>query len=313
MLKTNPFVTIILPVYNGEKTLRATLNSLISQSFSDYELLIGIDGTIDGSKAIALSFNDSRIKIIEHPKNLGLANNINALIAASNEKSSFIAMAEQDDVYVRERLEWQLGIMEEHPKVGLVSGIAEFKSAGESLLFPGILVKGGQFMQGVNLFKFLYENQLKVVNTCMMFRKRVHEDENLIFRNTYGNFNVDWNYILRFSLVSEVYGIPKKLVSMNRNLTNTSVTQDKKSQHKASRQLLIDFKAEFPNLISNNLYKRGLKMHRKIELGHRSKIGIIFIGVYYFFIYQDVYFLNYLSMRFKKFFLKISQNIKSND
>ncbi len=63
-----PLVTILLPVYNGEKTIKATLASLLNQTFTDFELLIGIDGTTDKSKDIALSFNDDRIKIIEHPK-----------------------------------------------------------------------------------------------------------------------------------------------------------------------------------------------------------------------------------------------------
>jgi glycosyltransferase involved in cell wall biosynthesis len=300
----NPLVSIILPVYNGEKTLGATLNSLINQTFPHYELIIGIDGTNDDSKAIALSFNDPRIKIIEHPKNLGLANNVNALIVAANKNSSFIAMAEQDDIYVAERIEWQVGIMEEHPNVGLVSGIAEFKSAGSSVLFPGVLDRGEQFPHYQKLFKYLYEYQLKVVNTCMMLRKKVHEDENLVFRNTYGNFNVDWNYILRFSLVSEVYGIPKKLVSMNRNQTNSSVTRDKNAQHKASRQLLKDFKREFPDLISRALYAKALKQHRKIELGHNSKFGIVCKSLCYFIRYQDVYFLKYTEKRIKNFLIK---------
>lgn len=301
MLKSSPLVTIILPVYNGEKTLKATLESLLNQTYSNFELLICIDGTKDGSKSIAEDFNDPRISVFENIKNLGLGPNVNKLIGLSSHESQYIAMAEQDDVYVKERIEWQVAILEEHANVGLVSGIAEFNGVRENRLFPEILVNGEQFPQNQKLFKYLYENQLKVVNTCMMIRKQVHVNHDLIFRNTYGNFNVDWDYILRFSLVSEVYGIPKKLVSMHRNLTNSSVTRDKSTQHQASRQLLINFKKEYPNLISNVLYKKALKMHRKIELGHRSKFGIITHGCFYFLIYLDVYFLNYIFKRTFKF------------
>lgn len=301
MLKSSPLVTIILPVYNGEKTLKATLESLLNQTYSNFELLICIDGTKDDSRLIAEAFNDSRITIFENAKNLGLGSNVNKLISLSSLESQYIAMAEQDDIYVHERIEWQVAVFEEYANVGLVSGIAEFKGVKENRLFPEILVDGEQFPQDQKLFKYLYENQLKVVNTCMMIRKKVHVDHDLIFRNTYGNFNVDWDYILRFSLVSEVHGIPKKLVSMHRNLTNSSVTRDKSTQHQASRQLLIDFKDEYPNLISNTLYKKALKMHRKIELGHRSKFGIITHGCFYFFIYLDVYFLNYIFKRTFKF------------
>ena len=94
----SPLVTILLPVYNGEKTIKATLESLLNQTFTDFELLIGIDGTTDASRDIALAFNDNRIKIIEHPKNLGLANNLNEIIKLASVNSQYFAMAEQDDI-----------------------------------------------------------------------------------------------------------------------------------------------------------------------------------------------------------------------
>jgi hypothetical protein len=112
---------------------------------------------------------------------------------------------------------------------------------------------------------------------------------------------VDWDYLLRFSLVSQVYGIPKLLVTMNRELANNSVTRDKTSQHAASRQLLKDFRVEFPELVSNSLYTKALKQHRKIELGHHSKIGIIVRSLYYSLRYMDMYFMKYLFKRVKSF------------
>ena len=302
MDRNNPFITIILPVYNGEKTLRETLESLLSQSYSNFELLIGIDGTKDNSKAIAESFNDDRIKIFENPENLGLGPNLNKLISLSSGKSEFIAMAEQDDIYVNERLQWQIEVFNTNPDVGLVSGIVEFMNPNRSVLFPGILIDGQQFPRGKELFEYLYVNQLKVVNTCMMFRKSIHEQHELKFTNRYPNMNIDWDYVLRFSLVSNVHGIPKKLASMNRGIAGTSVTRNKKLQHETSRKLLKDFKREFPELVSNSLYKKALKMHRKIELGHRSKLGIIGYSIMYFLLYFDAYFLKYMYFRTKKYF-----------
>ncbi|MCF1191235.1 glycosyltransferase [Mangrovimonas sp. AS39] len=308
MQDKQPKVAILLPVYNGERTLRATLESLLAQTFGDFELLIGIDGTKDGSKGIAESFQDPRIRIIEHPKNLGLANNVNALLAAVSPGIDLIAMAEQDDVYVPERLQWQVEVMQKQSDVGLVSGIAEFQGNGAPVLFPGLLVYGQQFPQGEALFRYLYEHQLKVVNTCILFRKSVHEKAGLNFRNTYGNFNVDWDYILRFSLVSGVYGIPKVLVRMNRRRKHHSVTTNKQGQHKASRQLLKDFRTEFPNLISQKDYQAALKQHRKIELGHRSKLGIVAFSLFYAIIYRDFYFIEYIFNRVKKYKLNHDKN-----
>lgn len=297
---SQPLVTILLPVYNGEKTIKATLESLLNQTFSNFELLIGIDGTNDNSRAIAESFNDARIIIIEHPKNLGLANNLNAIIKEASAQSEFFAMAEQDDVYVLKRLEWQIEVMQNQPDIGLVSGIAEFKGDSESYFFPGLLVYNKTFPKGLAMFKYLYINQLKVVNTCMLWRKSVHVKSHLIFKNTYGNFNVDWSFILRFSLVSQIYGIPKKLVVMNRGLANTSITTDKQGQFDASEKLIKDFKIEFGHLISNKDYRDALKVQRKIRLGYNTKIMIIFKSVFYFILYRDFYFLRYIVFVFKK-------------
>ena len=234
----SPLVTILLPVYNGEKTIKATLESLLNQTFTDFELLIGIDGTTDASKALALSFNDSRIKIIEHPKNLGLANNLNKIIKHASPNSHYFAMAEQDDIYVPERLEWQIDVMQKYEEVGLVSGIAEFENENGNTLFPGILVNKKQYPEGEDMFRYLYINQMKVLNTCMLWRKSIHTKHNLSFRDTYGNFNVDWNFMLRFSLISKIHGIHKKLVSMNRYTERMSVTTEKKKQYAASKKLI---------------------------------------------------------------------------
>ncbi|WP_298903225.1 glycosyltransferase [uncultured Psychroserpens sp.] len=304
MPNNKPLVTIILPVYNGEKTIRATLDSLLNQTYSHFKLLICIDGTNDASKSIAESFKDDRVSIFENTTNLGLGDNLNKLLTLIPKESDLIAMAEQDDFYVPQRLEWQVNVMTEHPKVGLVSGIVEYKNNTRSVMFPGILVKGNQFPQGVDLFKYLYVHQLKVVNSCMMFRKSVHVNHELHFRNTYGNFNIDWDYILRFALVSKIHGIPKKLVVMDRGRANDSVTRDKDAQHKATRQLLVDFKKAFPDIISNQLYKEALKEHRKIELGHNSKLKLLFKSVSYSILYLDAYFLKYAFRKTKKYLIK---------
>lgn len=293
----SPSVTILLPVYNGEKTIKATLQSLLNQTFSNFELIIGIDGTTDKSKDIALSLGDTRIKIIEHPNNLGLANNLNEIIKHASEYSKYFAMAEQDDVYVTERLAWQVEVMEKYDDIDLVSGIAEFQGDGGSVFFPGILKENKAFPLGIEMFKYLYINQLKVVNTCMLWKKDIHLNKNLKFKNTYGNFNIDWDFILRFSLKHKIFGMPKVLVKMNRRSTHQSVTSDKKEQHVASRKLLLDFKKEFPDIISPSMYSKALKNHRKIELGHNNKFNLTILSILYFIRYLDPYFLKYYYKR----------------
>jgi len=94
-----PEISILLPVYNGEETIADTVKSLLQQTYSDFELLVCIDGTNDRSEEIVRSFDDSRIKILKNEKNAGLGRTLNRLVYNADAETKYIAMAEQDDFY----------------------------------------------------------------------------------------------------------------------------------------------------------------------------------------------------------------------
>ena len=120
-----PYVSIILPVYNGETTLKSTVKSKLDQTYTDYELVVCIDGTNDGSETILRGFKDPRIKIIKNDKNLGSAGTLNRLMHNLDKASRYVAMAEQDDWYYPERIMLEIEVLDNNPHCGLVSGIAE--------------------------------------------------------------------------------------------------------------------------------------------------------------------------------------------
>ena len=116
---TCPKVTIIVPIYNGETHLRETIDSLLSQSFGDFELLAVDDGSTDASSAVVQSVKDDRIRLIRK-ENSGLCNTLNLGIAEA--KSQFIARSDQDDISAPQRLARQLEVMSENPDaVGVFS------------------------------------------------------------------------------------------------------------------------------------------------------------------------------------------------
>ncbi len=127
-------VSVILPIYNGEKTLDATLKSLAAQTFQDFELVACIDGTKDGSEGILETYKNifSSLTILKNQNNLGLGPTMNRLVSNSN--GEYIAIAEQVDLLVG------------RTDLALVSGIVEFWN-GEKVTskFSGILVYGAIF------------------------------------------------------------------------------------------------------------------------------------------------------------------------
>jgi len=117
-MKDEVIVTILLPVYNGEKTLSCAINSLLRQTLLNFELLILDDGSSDQTLNLVNSFADSRIKIIADGEHRGLASRLNQGINLA--KGRYIARMDADDVSFPERLKIQFDFLEAHPNVDLL-------------------------------------------------------------------------------------------------------------------------------------------------------------------------------------------------
>ena len=108
MIDRPPLVSVIMSAYNSKSTIGESIESILSQSYQNIELLICNDGSTDDTQKILNSFQkkDSRVRLFQNPKNLGLTASLNILIAES--KGVFIARQDADDISLPERLEEQL-------------------------------------------------------------------------------------------------------------------------------------------------------------------------------------------------------------
>jgi glycosyltransferase involved in cell wall biosynthesis len=106
-----------MPVYNGEKFLKDAIDSILCQTFSDFELLIINDGSKDNSAKIVNSYSDSRIRFLENSFNLGLAGAKNRGIKEAQGK--YIAWLDCDDISLPTRLEKQVNVLENDHSIGL--------------------------------------------------------------------------------------------------------------------------------------------------------------------------------------------------
>lgn len=116
-MNTNPEISVILPVYNGETYLKAAIDSILNQTFKNFEFIIINDGSIDASEAIIKSYKDERIKYF-YQDNLGLGATLNKGISLS--RSSFIARQDQDDISLPDRFEKQINYLKQNPTVALI-------------------------------------------------------------------------------------------------------------------------------------------------------------------------------------------------
>ena len=266
-----PDVAIILPVFNGEKTLNNTVKSLLDQSHSNFILYICDDGSKDGSYDLIEKYKSKKIKIFKNKKNMGLGYTLNKLVSLCDEKINFIAMAEQDDFYYSYRLEKQVKYLNKNKDVGLVSGIADhWDGTRITARFPGILVKEENYPIGIEFFKYNYREQIKVVNSCIMFRKDIHNKNKIKFSETYPSLSVDWDYILRFSLKSRIHGLKVSLVRLDRSYSRGSLTTKNIIKYETANKLIKDFYEEFPDIITFYDYKYACATQRYLELGNEK-------------------------------------------
>lgn len=154
-------ISILLATYNGEKYITKSIESVLNQSFSEFELLIGFNGTTDNTKSLVSKYRDSRIKIFDYCEDKGKGKTLNKLIKEAN--FSFICLQDDDDIWLRNKLEKQFHLMNEFDVVGsMIRYIDEYDNHKGK---PNLSIKHEDIvywsLNGIN----------QVANTSAMFKK----------------------------------------------------------------------------------------------------------------------------------------------
>jgi glycosyltransferase involved in cell wall biosynthesis len=130
-------ITVLLPVYNGEKHLDEAIDSVLSQSYSEFEFLIINDGSFDNTDNIIRKYaeSDPRIRYIENEKNLGLVESLNRGLGLARGK--YIARMDADDICHPERFQKQIDFMESHPEIAICgTSFQSFGSSNTTHIYP---------------------------------------------------------------------------------------------------------------------------------------------------------------------------------
>ena len=128
----NPRVTVLMPAYNAGKYIAAAVQSVLDQTFTDFELLIVDDGSSDNTIAVLQVFTDSRIRLIRQENN-GISAALNAGLRQACGK--YICRFDADDICFPQRLSRQLSFLDEHPAYLVVGSDAEYISEDGEHLF----------------------------------------------------------------------------------------------------------------------------------------------------------------------------------
>lgn len=116
---TKKKVTVLMPVYNGEKYLNEAIDSILNQTYKNFDFLIINDGSTDSSEEIITSYIDSRIISVKNEKNLGLIRTLNKGLGMIN--TEYVIRMDADDISLPKRIEKQVKFMDENKNIA-VSG-----------------------------------------------------------------------------------------------------------------------------------------------------------------------------------------------
>lgn len=175
-----PLVSVIMPAYNGEKYIREAIESILGQSYDNFELIIIDDCSLDGTMDIVNAISDNRIRIFNNEKNMGIAYSRNYALEKSRGK--YIAIMDDDDISFPYRLEEQVKLLEEREDIDIVGGkVQMIDDAGNIIECNDFVLNNPLYIKVNFLFVNIYHN------SEVMFRKSIIEKHGIKYHdNCYG-------------------------------------------------------------------------------------------------------------------------------
>lgn len=214
---TQPMVSVIMSVYNRYKFLKESIDSILNQTYNNFEIIVVIEqgNYQDKIEKILLDYQDERIIIIKNNKRLGFSESLN--IGINNSKGKYIARMDDDDISLLYRFEKQVEFLESHPEIGVCGGFIEF------------------FMNSSGICTLpTTDEELKVhclfatplFHPTVMIRKEVLEKNDLQYNSNY--FTEDYELWSRIINYTKLANLPIVLLKYRSSGENATITNNKK-------------------------------------------------------------------------------------
>lgn len=213
-----PQVSVIMPVFNGEKHLNEAVDSILDQTFREFEFIIINDGSVDNTSKILKTYSDDRICIIQR-ENKGFAPSLNEAIQLS--KGRYIARMDADDIALRNRLQLQFDFLESHPEIDIVGGQA-YTIDGDGRI-TGEMRKP---ISRVNISKYI-KYATPLCHPTYFVRKNVYEITNGYRTVSPGE---DYDFLLRaFEQKIIMENLPEKILKYRSTPTGMSASNPRRT------------------------------------------------------------------------------------
>jgi glycosyltransferase involved in cell wall biosynthesis len=204
-----PKISVLMPAYNAEKYITEAIDSILAQTFADFEFIIINDGSTDRTAEIVRSYKDPRIVFVDNEKNQGLITVLNQGMDMA--RGEYIARMDADDISLPERFAKQIAFMDAHPDVGLL---------GTQLQIFGYRHWKSSYPEKIGILDIHKINHIN--HPTVMLRKSVFDKYNLRYNHDYiacEDYEL-WSRVVRYTKVAN---LPDVLLKYRLHDANESV------------------------------------------------------------------------------------------
>lgn len=247
---TGPLVSIILPTYNRSSFLERAIESVLDQSYSNWELIISDDASEDQTPEICRSWQakDRRIVYIRGEKNVGIAGNINRALRVARGK--YAALLDDDDCWAdSQKLEKQVNFLEKNPEyVGVGGGMIVRDATGKEL-FRYLQPETDSAIRKTMLFSN------PMANSTMMFVRTAAEKVG--FYDESINWGADRDFWLKMARIGKLHNLPEYFAYYTVSGQN-SLFRNQRELFLSSLNIIKRYKKDYPYYFPALIFHYGL-------------------------------------------------------
>ncbi len=203
-MEKNPKISVVMATHNGEQFIKEAVNSILTQTYSDFEFLIVDDGSTDSTPTILNEYQakDQRIKIVTNPHCVGLTKSLN--IAIRQAKGEYIARMDDDDISLPNRIEKQINFITKNPEIVLLGAWAFLiNENGQTIGKKNLAVQSQQIKN-----KLLFNNQ--IIHSTWLVKRDILIKEGLY--NEQFKKAQDYEFVLRLACKYKIANLPENLL-----------------------------------------------------------------------------------------------------
>ncbi len=268
--KLKPLISVCIPAYNAEQHIAATIQSVLNQSYQNFELIIVDDASTDNTQGIINSFSDKRIQQHKNQNNEGPIKTWNRVLSLA--KGEYIKILCHDDILYIHNLSTHLQVFLDHPKLSLSVSNRDIINNDGKIISSIKQFKRKEVVEG----KALFLNTLKTGRNTMgephaiLFKKQIIDENSIVFDDNF--YLIDLEFYAKVLLYGNAYTINERLSAFRISKKSASV--------KMSKEQANGYIQFMKKITLQRDYKLSLYQKKMIPL--KAKLWQILKNIYYF-------------------------------